>query len=119
MKRAFLQQQFSAQQTYYQAHFIDASFQIVLVDGKPAGRLYVAHWPEEIRLVDIALLPEYRGSGIGTALLQSLQNESKAANKPLTLHVERFNPALRLYTRLGFSQKDDLGVYLFLEWSGA
>ena len=117
VKHAFLQQQFSAQQIHYHAHFTDASFQLVLVDDKPAGRLYVARWPHEIRVVDIALLPEYRGSGIGTALLQSLQNESKAANKPLTLHVERSNPALRLYMRLGFSQKDDLGVYLFLEWS--
>jgi ribosomal protein S18 acetylase RimI-like enzyme len=117
IKHAFLQQQFSAQQIHYRAHFTDASFQLVLVDDKPAGRLYVARWPHEIRVVDIALLSEYRGSGIGTALLQSLQNESKAANKPLTLHVERSNPALRLYTRLGFSQKDDLGAYLFLEWS--
>ena len=117
IKHAFLQQQFSAQHTHYHAHFTDASFQLVLVDSKPAGRLYVARWPHEIRVVDIALLPEYRGAGIGTSLLRSLQNESKAANMPLTLHVERSNPAVRLYTRLGFSQKEDLGVYLFLEWS--
>jgi ribosomal protein S18 acetylase RimI-like enzyme len=119
IKRAFLQQQFSAQQTYYHAQFTDASFEVVLIDDKPAGRLYVARWPDEIRVIDIALLPEYRDSGIGTTLLQSLQDESEAANTRLTMHVERSNPALRLYTRLGFRLKEDLGVYLFLEWSAA
>ncbi len=117
-KRAFLQQQFSAQHTYYQTHYVGAAFQLILMSGKPVGRLYVARWPEEIRLVDIALLPEHRGSGIGTELLRGLQAESATVGKPLTIHVERFNPALRLYTRLEFRQREDRGMYLLLEWSG-
>jgi ribosomal protein S18 acetylase RimI-like enzyme len=69
----------------------------------------------EIRIVDIALLPDYRGNGIGTALLRDLFSEADAAGKTVTIHVERFNPALRLYERLGFALAEDKGVYLFLE----
>ena len=62
--------------------------------------------------MDIALLPEHRGAGIGAQLLRELQEEARSAGKSLTIHVERFNPALRLYERLGFRQVEDKGVYL-------
>jgi ribosomal protein S18 acetylase RimI-like enzyme len=61
-------------------------------------------------------LPEHRGAGIGTKLLRDLQEEVRSAGKSLTIHVERFNPALRLYERLGFQQIEDKGVYLLMEW---
>jgi GNAT superfamily N-acetyltransferase len=73
---------------------------------------------ESSDIADIALLPEYCNRGIGSALLRQLQAEARAARKPLRIHVERFNPALRLYERLGFRQIEDKGVYLFLEWTG-
>lgn len=80
----------------------------------PRGRdLYVSRWSEEIRIVDIALLPDSCNRGIGTALLRQLQAEAQASGKPLRIHVERFNPALPLYERLGFRQIEDKGVYLF------
>ena len=79
-----------------------ASFDVIVVDGQPVGRLYVARWSDEIRIVDIALLSDYCNRGIGTTLLRGLQSEAAAAGKPLRIHVERFNPALRLYERLGF-----------------
>ena len=69
-------------------------------------------------IVDISLQPEFCNRGIGTTLLRELQSEAAAAGKPLRIHVERFNPALRLYERLGFRQIEDKGVYLFLEWKG-
>jgi ribosomal protein S18 acetylase RimI-like enzyme len=78
--------------------------------------LYVARWDREIRIMDIALLPEHRGSGIGSKLLRELQDEARAAGKTLSIHVERFNPALRLYERLGFQQVEDKGVYLLMSW---
>ncbi len=116
-KEAFLRMQFTAQHQYYQEHYAGAAFQLILVDGQPAGRLYVARWPDEIRIVDIALLPEYRSAGIGTALLKELLAEGARAGKPVSIHVERFNPALRLYERLGFTPVADKGVYLLLECS--
>jgi ribosomal protein S18 acetylase RimI-like enzyme len=114
-KEAFLRMQFAAQDTWYHEQMPDASYQVVLVDGEPAGRLYVDRREDEIRIVDIALLPEHRGRGLGTALLRELLEEADAAGKPVTIHLERFNPALRLYERLGFAQVEDQGVYLFLE----
>ena len=103
-KTDFCRRQFDAQSAYYAANYPEASFQIIERDGWPAGRLYVARWEKEIRIVDITLLPEFRGSGIGTRLLRDLQEEASAAGKSLTIHVERYNPARRLYERLGFVQ---------------
>jgi ribosomal protein S18 acetylase RimI-like enzyme len=111
---AFLAQQFDAQDAYYRQHYEAAAFDVIEFDGVPVGRLYVARWDEEIRVIDIALLPAHRGRGIGTALLGELVAESDATGKRLTIHVERYNRALELYRRLGFSVVDDLGVYLFL-----
>ena len=114
-KEAFLRQQFEAQSRYYREHYSEASFDVILSGGRPIGRLYVARWPEEIRIVDIALLPEYRGAGVGTALLGNLISESEASAKPLSIHVERYNRALRLYWRLGFREVEDKGVYLLMQ----
>ena len=111
--------QFDAQHAHYQEHYAGAAFDVILVDGQPAGRLYVAREEDEIRIVDIALLPDFCNRGIGTTLLRGLQSEAAAAGKPLRIHVERFNPALRLYERLGFREIADRGVYLFMEWTHA
>jgi ribosomal protein S18 acetylase RimI-like enzyme len=116
-KRAFVEMQFRAQDSYYRERYANASYDVILVDGEPAGRLYVARWPDELRIMDIALLAGFRARGVGTYLLEALQAEAEAAGKALRIHVERFNPALRLYVRLGFRLVEDRGVYLFLEWS--
>jgi ribosomal protein S18 acetylase RimI-like enzyme len=116
VKADFCRRQFDAQSAYYAQNYPGASFQIIERDGWPIGRLYVDRWEKEIRIVDITLLPEARGSGIGTKLLRDLQEESRAAGKSLTIHVERFNRALGLYQRLGFQQIEDKGVYLLMEW---
>ena len=115
-KAAFVHMQFTAQNAYYQEHYAGCDFQVILLDGVPAGRLYVHRRSAEIRLVDIAFLPEHRGAGLGTALLADLMAEATAAGKPLRIHVEIYNPALRLYDRLGFRRIVDRGVYWFLEW---
>jgi len=115
-KAAFLQMQFAAQHAYYQEQYADAAFDVILVGGQPAGRLYIHRRDDEFRIVDIALLPEFCNRGLGTTLLKNLQSETAAAGKTLRIHVERFNPALRLYERLGFRQIEDRGVYLFMEW---
>ena len=87
-KEAFVLMQFNAQHTWYQEHYGGATFDVVLVDGTPAGRLYVHRRETEIRLVDITILPELRNRGIGSALLARLLAEAEAAGKPLTIHVE-------------------------------
>lgn len=114
-KQAFLRQQFEAQHTFYRQHFADARFDLILLDDQPVGRFYVDRRADEIRIIDIALLPEYRGQGIGGRLLRELLAEAATAGQPLRIHVERYNPALRLYQRLGFRSVGDNGVYFLME----
>lgn len=115
-KDTFIHQQFTAQDAHYRRHYPTAQFLVVEIDGFPAGRLYVDRWSREIRIMDIALLPETRGKGIGTRLIGELQEEARTAGKALSIHVEKFNPALRLYERLGFKAVEDKGVYILMEW---
>ncbi len=115
-KAAFLRMQFEAQHQYYTEHYGGAAFDVIVVGEQPAGRLYVARWPRELRVIDIALLPDFRGRGIGTGLLIGLQREAGDSGRTVTIHVERMNPARSLYERLGFQVREDKGVYLFMEW---
>ncbi len=114
-KDEFLRMQFRAQSTHYEKHYLGAQFQIILVEEQPAGRLYVGRWEQEIRIIDITLLPPFRGQGTGTALLETLFAESAATGKPVSIHVEKHNPAKRLYERLGFRVIGDVGVYDLME----
>lgn len=116
-KLAFLQQQFHAQHTYYQQVFPAASFQVILLEDQPIGRLYVNRTPDELRIVDVALLPPFRRRGIGSHILRSLMSEATTARQVIRIHVERENPAQRLYQRLGFQMIEDLGIYHLLEWT--
>jgi len=119
MKGAFVQQQFQAQHAWYQEHYVGATFDVILVDGVPAGRLYVHRRADEIRLVDITFLPGFRQGGLGTSILHDLLAEGEAAGKPVTIHVEIYNPAMRLYERLGFQPVEERGPYRLMKWSPA
>ena len=114
-KERFLQFQFDAQHQHYQEHYADASFDVIELDGEPAGRLYLRRCEDEHRVVDIALLPEYRGKGIGGKIMKNIVDEADHAKLPVRIHVEHNNPAMRLYERLGFRQIDDTGVYYLME----
>jgi len=114
-KQAFLKMQFHAQHTYYMEQYKHASFDVILLDDVPVGRLYLDRRKSEIRIVDIALLTAYRNRGIGSLLLKDILAEGERAGLPVRIHVEHFNPALHLYTRLGFRHIDDHGVYYLME----
>lgn len=116
-KGNFITMQFAAQSEYYRQVYPDAEYYVVIADGLHTGRLYLAKLKEEIRIIDIAVLPEFRNRGIGTSLLKAVLGTGSQCGKPVTIHVERMNPALRLYERLGFRSVEDKGVYLFLRWS--
>ncbi|PZS36231.1 MAG: GNAT family N-acetyltransferase [Pseudonocardiales bacterium] len=114
-KDAFAAMQFAAQSAHYAQHYAGLSAVVVLIDGEAAGRLLVARWAEEIRIVDITLLPEFRGRGAGGELLAALIGEATVAGKRLSIHVERNNRALGLYERLGFRPVGETAVYLKME----
>jgi ribosomal protein S18 acetylase RimI-like enzyme len=114
-KRSFVEHQFAAQDAGYRHQHPDARFDVVEVDGEPAGRLIVDRREDAIHIVDIALLPEFRGRGIGTQLLRSLIEEAAMRRRKASIMSERTNAALRLYLRLGFTPVADDGVYLTLE----
>ncbi|MDX6681441.1 MAG: hypothetical protein QOG94_1480 [Solirubrobacteraceae bacterium] len=118
-KQAFVAMQFAAQRAHYAQHYDGLSADVVLVDGEPAGRLLVARWREEIRIVDIALLPAFRGRGAGGELLAELMDEATEMRKRLSIHVERENRALSLYARLGFRPVGEAGVHLRMQWDPA
>ncbi|MEM9596049.1 MAG: GNAT family N-acetyltransferase [Acidobacteriota bacterium] len=115
-KETFLRFQFEAQRRYYEEQFPDAAFDIILHEGEPAGRLYIDRRDDEIRLVDIALLPDFRGRGLGGEILADLLGEGRGAGLPVRIHVEHNNPAMRLYLRLGFVKIEEQGVYHLMEW---
>jgi GNAT superfamily N-acetyltransferase len=115
-KTQFCRMQFAAQTSHYLQQYPLAQISVIERDGVPAGRLYVNRGVGLICIVDIALRPEHRGRGTGTRLLGELKEEARAAEKPLEIHVEKYNPALRLYQRLGFTAQEDSGVYLRMEW---
>lgn len=113
----FLQQQFRAQHHHYQTYYPAAEWLLVEHRGAPVGRLYIEEWPTQFRIIDIALTPDAQGKGFGSALLADVFRRARAAAKKVSIHVEKNNPAMHLYRRLGFAKAEDKGVYDLLEWS--
>ncbi len=115
-KQAFLVDQFRAQRLHYRQHFKSCAFDVIERCGQPAGRLYLEPRGSRLHVVDITLMPEWRGQGIGTAILRALQESARAQGLRVGIMVEVFNPARRLYDRLGFVETANHGVYLEMEW---
>ena len=112
----FLRGQFNGQSDHYRKQYPKASFQIIVVDGRPAGRLYAARLEDQIRIIDLTLLAAERGQGIGTPIVRRIMDEATGAAKPVTIYVESFNPSRRLFDRLGFSPVEDNQIYVLMRW---
>jgi len=118
-QRAFLKMQFQLQRDSYKVQFPEAEHVIILSGGQPAGRMMVDRTrDDELRGVDIAVLPEFRNSGIGSFLINGLLAEAAAAGVPFRIQVERVNhKALRLYERLGFALQGETDTHISMEWA--
>ena len=113
---AFVRMQFDAQDVQYRGANPQGTFDVVEVDGVPAGRLYVDRRASDIRIVDVALLAQFQGRGIGGALVRTVLEEAAASGRTASIHVEVHNRARALYERLGFTPVEERGLYLLLEW---
>ena len=115
-RAAFVRMQFDAQRQHYQTNFPQAQQLVILSDGSRVGRLFIARAEQEIRILDLTVLPEYRNAGIGTSILRDIMKESERAEKPVHIHVENFNPSLTLFERLGFNKAGLNGIHFLMEW---
>lgn len=119
-REAFLNWQFETQRREYDARFPDAEYDVILIDDQPAGRIWIGEDETQIRLLDIALLPEFQNRHAGTTLLRRLMSGAKSANRPLRHMVFVLNnDAHRFYERLGFVIIEDLGAYKHMEYTAA
>jgi ribosomal protein S18 acetylase RimI-like enzyme len=115
-KLAFLDSQFGFQRHHYRTYYPATSWGVLEDNGGPAGRFYVHREPNTLLVMDVALLPEWRGRGIGTALMQWICAQARASDKSVTISVEKYNRAQTLYRRLGFREISDEGIYWGMEW---
>ena len=114
---AFLEDQFQKQYLHYTTYYGRTDFLIVEKNGEPVGRLYLDRGHDkDLRVVDIAFLPDWRGKGMGAAFLAAVQDEARAEGKQVSIHVEQENPAKRLYARVGFRDVSQSGPYWLMVW---
>ncbi len=113
-KAAFIEMQFHAQDVAYRQSYPDGQFLVVLAAGEPIGRLCLARLDDELRVIDVALVPTRRGKGTGSALMAWVLAQADRDGVAVTLHVEPWNPAKRLYERLGFESLEQRGIYEFM-----
>ena len=111
-RAAFLDNQFHLQHRYYQEHYADAQFRLLLQEQRPIGRVYWRDGADAFTLIDISLVPEARGAGIGSAVMAWMTHRADQRMQPCRLHVEPANPARRLYERIGFEVVANNGVHL-------
>jgi ribosomal protein S18 acetylase RimI-like enzyme len=115
-RNSFMQMQFAAQRADYSRRFPEGEHLIIILKDRRAGRLYLARSKDEIRILDIALLPEYRNRGIGSFIIEELRQEASESGRPVRIYVEQNNRALNLFDRDGFIIVQDIGSHFLLEW---
>ncbi len=119
VKHSFLAQQHAAQHQHYRRHYTGAEWLMIEQQDVAIGRLYLDAWESEVRVIDISLMPIARGRGIGGAILRDVIDWAAGGGRSVSIHVEKNNPARRLYTRLGFVTVEDKGVYDLMECRAA
>jgi ribosomal protein S18 acetylase RimI-like enzyme len=115
-KLAFCNSQFDAQRYHYRTYIQNCRFDVLECRGEPVGRFYLEPRITQLNIVDIALMPAWRGKGIGTAILEAVQQTARQSGRGVCIFVEQYNPALRLYRRLGFTEVREDGPYFEMEW---
>lgn len=115
-KRMFIEHQFNAQRLHYRTRIDGVAFYVIEENAAPIGRLYLQERETRAHIVDIALMPDQCGKGLGSIILQGLIDTAASRGKGVGIFVEKYNPALRLYRRLGFTEIQDTDIYFEMEW---
>ena len=116
-KANFIRMQFEAQHLHYKTHFPNTRFSVILdSDDRRIGRYYLCLATNEVRVIDIAILPAHQRQRIGSAIITETMEKSRVAKLPLRLHVEKTNPALNWYLQMGFNEIEETDYTLHLEW---
>jgi GNAT superfamily N-acetyltransferase len=116
-KNAFLQHQFQSQHLHYTLKYKDASFQLIKLEDLPIGRFYHAELADEIRIIDILILSEFRGRNIGSILIEEILHTAEKKKKAVRIYLDINDKSANLFTRLGFAPVSDEGVYRLWQWS--
>ena len=111
-KNLFSQMQFRAQQEYYLSRYPNARLSVIRLNNEPIGRLYVAELADEIRIIDITVLPKHRNCGIGTRLIKNILKTVAEKQKPAQIYVENFNQSSTLFARLNFKPAAEHGIHV-------
>jgi GNAT superfamily N-acetyltransferase len=106
MKRSFVEHQYTAQDAFYRGEYHGSMQHVIVFEGEPAGRLYLHRNPDEIAILDMAVLRQFRRKGIATAIVKRLQSEAEAHGVSVRIFIETFNPAGSLFSKLGFDVTD-------------
>lgn len=113
--QAFLTMQFEAQRNHYSANYPQGIHQVICVDDVPVGRVWTAELEDELRIIDITLLPKWRGRGVGAGVLRGLIAQCESLAKPLRVWVEVWNPSQAVFQHLGFQAAKTDGVNVLFE----
>jgi len=115
-KDAFIRFQLNAQLTHYQNEYPKAEYLIILFEAQPVGRLYIDRREAEIRIMDITLLPEHRGKGISSPIIQRLKDEAAASGKKLSINLDKLSQSQPIFERFGFAPAEDTGFHVLYVW---
>ncbi|MCJ2045487.1 GNAT family N-acetyltransferase [Methylobacterium sp. J-078] len=118
LRDLLLRQGFAGQRATYRARYPAARFEVIAQDGASIGRIVTDLGADAVTLVDIVLLPEWRGRGLGTRLIDETMAAARLAGLPLRLAVSADNAgARRLYARLGFATVRAGDLHHDLAWT--
>lgn len=115
-REMFIDMQFKAQQEHYRKAFSDATHDILLVNGSPVGNLYVQRRSDEIKIIDLNVLPSERKAGIGNQVVLKILNEAREEEKSVSVYVDTFSGSLQFFKRLGFEEAEQTGAHVQLRW---
>jgi len=118
LRGALAAMQYRARALSYASAYPQSEDWILCLDpATPIGRQLIAHHAGSLYLIDLAVLPEYQGQGIGTQILQGCISSAARDGLALRLTVAQGNPAKLLYQRLGFTTHAEDEVNLEMVWS--